>query len=93
MINIIKMVDNLFNVITEFGDSFAIQDISILVPGVEYYFTRTYDKNIYKGKFKEIYNKYEKRFIFENVEIYNGSRFENFTKFFSTNGVDKIYCL
>ncbi len=87
------MGENLLKVITEFGDSFAIQDISILCPGVEYYFTRTYDKNIYKGKFKEIYNKYEKRFIFENVEIYNGSRFENFTKLFSTNGIDKIYHL
>jgi hypothetical protein len=93
MINIIKMVDNPFNVIAEFGDSFAIQDISILVPDIEYYFTRTYDKNIYKGKFKEICNKYEKRFIFENVETYDGSRFQNFTKLFSTPDVDKIYHL
>ena len=35
------MGDNLFNVVTEFGDSFAIQDNSILVPGIEYYFTRS----------------------------------------------------
>jgi len=64
------MTDNLFNVITESGDSFAVQDVSILVPGVEYYFTHIYDKNIYKGKFKEIYNKYEKIFIFETVDGY-----------------------
>jgi len=87
------MTDNLFNVITESGDSFAVQDVSILVPGVEYYFTRIYDKNIYKGKFKEIYNKYEKRFIFETVEIYDGTKFQYFARLFSTNGVDKIYCL
>jgi len=87
------MEDNLFNVIKQFGDSFAIQDISIIVPGIEYYFTRSYDKNIYKGKFKEIYNKSEKRFIFTDVEIYNGSGFQHFTKLFSTCGIDKIYHL
>lgn len=87
------MIDNLFNIITDFGDSFAIQNISILVPGVEYYFTRTYDKNIYKGKFKQIYDKTEKKFIFEKVEIYNGSRFQHFTDLFSTHGIDKIYHL
>lgn len=87
------MGDNLFKVIDEFGDSFAVQDISILVTGVEYYFTRIYDRNIYKGKFKEICNKHEKRFIFINVEIYNGSRFQNFTELFSTIGIDKIYHL
>lgn len=87
------MGDNLFKVISEFGDSFAIQDSSIIVPGIEYYFTRSYDKNIYKGKFKQICNKFEKRFIFENVEIYDGAKFQHFTKLFSTPGVDKIYHL
>jgi hypothetical protein len=35
------MQENLSNIIAELGDSFAIQDISILVPGVEYHFTHT----------------------------------------------------
>jgi hypothetical protein len=87
------MGDNLINVINQFGESFEIQDISILVPGIEYYFTCTYDKNFYKGKFKQIYNKSEKRFIFTEVEIYNGHVFQHFTKLFSTCEIDKIYHL
>ena len=87
------MGDNLINVINQFGESFEIQDISILVPGIEYYFTCTYDKNFYKGKFKQIYNKSEKGFIFTDVEIYNGSRFQYFTELFSICGIVKIYHL
>ncbi len=87
------MGDNLFNIIAEFGDSFAIQDMSTLLPGIEYYFIRTNDKNIYKGKLKQIYYTFEKRFIFEKVEIYNGSKFQHFTDLFSTIGIDKIYHL
>ena len=87
------MGDNLFNVIHELGDSFAIQDISILVPGMDYYFTRNYDKNIYKGKFKKICNVIENKFIFEKVEVYNGFVFQKFTELFLTTGVNKIYHL
>ena len=76
-------------------DNFVIQDISKLIEGFVYYFKQINDKNIYKGKFKIIYynQKTETRFIFEDVEIYNGSSFQHFTYSLSTPFIDKIYYL
>jgi len=85
------MEDNLFNIINDFGNSFAIQDWSILVSGMEYYFTRTYDKNIYKGEFKLIYENSKRRMVFENVTVYDGKKLQYFAKIITTDNVNKIY--
>ena len=86
------MSKNIFEVISEFGSNFAIQNDLILMEGIIYYFMLSNDKNIYRGKLITYYiNKIEKRFIFENVEIYNGNSFENYTKSLSTSFIDKIY--
>jgi hypothetical protein len=86
------MSEKLDNIIAEFGDSFSIKDISILVPGLVYYFTCK-NKNIYKGKFEKYINEFEERFIFENVEIYDGTKFKHFTQSYSATTIDKIYYL
>jgi len=76
------------------SDNFVIQDNSVLTDGIIYYFTQINDKNFYKGIFKIIYyNETETRFIFDNVEIYNGSSFQHCTYRLSTPFIDKIYYL
>lgn len=87
------MQESLHDFISKIDDSFAIQDYSIIVPGIEYCFTRTRDKNIYKGKLKKLANNFELRFIFEKVQIYNGTNFQKFIEMLSTNEIDKIYYL
>jgi hypothetical protein len=92
----LNMSENLLEIIKHF----ELQDYSILISGVSYYFkTDTKNDNdttnniIYKGKFKSYNNQFEKRFIFEEVEIYNGSCFQHYTNLLSTNNIDKMYYL
>ncbi len=85
------MSENLLKVIKEFGDTFAIQDKSIMTTDIIYYFTKKNDANIYKGIFKE-HNKFGYD-IFHSVEIYNGKGFQHYTNTLSSPYIDKIYYL
>jgi hypothetical protein len=84
-------VENLLKILKEYGDSFAIQNESILVRGVTYYFIKKNDLNVYKGTFNR-YSDYGYA-IFDNVEIYNGNMFQKFTHQLITPFIDKIYYL
>ncbi len=85
------MSENLIHLIREFGDNFAIQDDSILINDVKYYFTKKNDTNIYNGIFKG-YHKLGYA-IFQNVEIYNGISFNHHVNCLSTPYIEKIYYL
>lgn len=85
---------NSLRTIIEDNDNLAIQDTSLLTEGLVYYFTEVNDKNIYRGKFKNTFNnEHKKRFVFNDVEIYNGTGFQIFTYQLSTPNINKIYCL
>ena len=85
---------NSLRTIIEDNDNLVIQDPSILIEGVVYYFTEINDKNIYRGKFKNSFNnEIKKRFVFTDVDIYNGTGFQIFTYQLSTPNIDKIYYL
>jgi hypothetical protein len=84
------MENNLYNVINEYGESNEIK-LDNLVTMNEYYFTLKLNKNIYKGKFKETCNRIQKRYLFENVEVYDGYKFQHYGGIFSTTNIDKIY--
>lgn len=85
---------NSLRTIIEDNDNLVIQDTSSLIEGFVYYFTHVNDKNIYRGKFKNTFdNEYKKRFVFTDVEIYNGTGFQMFTYQFSTPYINKIYYL
>jgi hypothetical protein len=85
------MANNLIQIIKELGDNFAVQDESILINDILYYFTKKNDHNIYKGYFKG-HHKFG-YIIFHNVEIYNGSGFQSYAGLLSTTNIDKIYYL
>ncbi len=85
------MSENLVNLIREFGDNFAIQDDSILMNDIKYYFTRKNDTNIYNGIFKG-YHKLG-YVIFHNVYIYNRNGFQHYINCLSSPYIDKIYYL
>ena len=85
------MSENLIRLLKDFGDEFVIQDISILINDITYYFTKKNDANIYRGLFKG-YHKFGYT-IFQNVEIYNGSGFQHYINSLSSPYIDKIYHL
>lgn len=84
-------MENLFKILKEFGDSFAIQDDTILQHGTTYHFTKKNDFNVYKGKFNKV-DKFGYT-IFDNVEIYNGFEYQKYTNKLSSSYIDKIYYL
>ena len=47
---------NSLRTIIEDNDNLVIQDTSLLIEGLVYYFTEINDKNIYRGKFKNTFN-------------------------------------
>lgn len=87
------MSNNLINMIVENDDdNFVIQDTSILVEGITYYFTHIDDKSIYRGKFKNTFNSESKtRFVFTDVDIYDKTEFKRYTNSLSTIHINKIY--
>lgn len=85
------MTENLIQMLKDFGDDFVIQDNSILINDIIYYFTKTNDANVYRGIFKGVH-----KFgytIFNNVEIYNGTGFQPYVNSLSTPYISKIYHL
>ncbi len=85
------MSDNLIQMIKDFGDNFAIQDDSILINDIRYYFTKKNDKNIYRGIFKG-HHKFG-YVVFHNVEVYNGNSFQYYVNSLSSPYIDKLYYL
>jgi hypothetical protein len=85
------MSENLIQLLKDFGNDFVIQDNSILINDIIYYFTKKNDANIYRGIFKG-HHKFGYT-IFHNVEIYNGSGFQHYVNSLSSPYIDKIYHL
>lgn len=85
------MNDNIYNIIKEFGDNFAIQDKSLLIKDVKYYFSKINDTNIYQGTFHKI--DLCNQFLFQDVKIFKDNMFVDYTNIMNTPFIDKIYYL
>jgi hypothetical protein len=75
------------------SDDFVIHNDSLLVKELFYYFKQFNDTRLFIGKFKNRFNTFERRLVFNDVKVLEGDEFKPFCKEISSNKINKIYYL